>query len=223
MVPAFCQCQRSRAAGGSVPAVAHDRQVLRVRAAREELALLLPDPQGDVAEGRGILWPGARGELHLGAVDGLVGAVLEELPASCGDGGADRVQVRGHVGADGEADGPRGAARARGIGQPLERPLVVAGGVGPEGEGGDRGRQAGEGPLDEGQGRHPRAHVPVPVLVRHHEVLLAPVDGRGLVAPPALVVRAGPPACGSPGGWRRGPGWRWCSSPGRPPDAPGPC
>ncbi len=30
-------------------------------------------------------------------------------------------------------------------------------------------------------------------LVRHHEILLAPVHGRGLIAPPALVVREGFP------------------------------
>ena len=86
--------------------------------------------------------------------------------------------------------GPAGPPGRAGIGQPFERGLVVAGGVGAEAEGVHACRQAGEGPLDEGQGLHARAHVPVPVLVGHHEILLDPVHRRGLVAAPALVVRA---------------------------------
>lgn len=179
--------------GRDLPAVAHHGEVLRVRAVREELALPLPDPQGDIAEGLGHFGPVAGEELALRAGHRLVRALLDQRPALRGHRGTDGVEGLGHVGAEGEADGALGPARALGIGQPFEASLVVAGAVGPEAEGRDGGGEAGEAPADEGEVLHAGRDVPVPVLVGDHEVLLHPVDGRRLVAAPALVVAQGLP------------------------------
>jgi len=138
MVPASAVPAQEAGASRS-QRLAHDREVLRVGPFAKSTPCRFGSGAPRSGGGGPALGQSAREELHLGAVDRLVGRSSTEGPRRRGHGGADGVRGAVISAADGEADGSPGAARPVGIRQPLQGPLVVAGTVGAEAEPGDGG------------------------------------------------------------------------------------